>query len=83
MVKSKPTIFKLLLSIAYLFACCLVFFSLALIAVKFIISHEIVIERSDIKRVVVVSAIAGTAAAVRSWLFAILDQRKERGKPSE
>ena len=83
MIKSKPTIFTLLLSIVYLFVCCLVFFSLALIAIKFIINHEVVIERSDIKRVVVVSAIAGTAAAVRSWLFAVLDERKERRKPSE
>lgn len=83
MIKSKLTIFTLLLSIVYLFVCCLAFFSLALIAIKFIIHHEVVIERSDIKRVVVVSAIAGAAAAVRSWLFAKLDERKERRKPSE
>jgi hypothetical protein len=60
-----------------------VFFSLALIAVKFIISHEVVIERSDIKRVAVVSAIAAIAAAVRSWIYAILDERKMRRKPPE
>jgi len=83
MTKNKPTIFRLLFSIAYLFVCCLVFFSLALIAVKFIISHEVVIERSDIKRVAVVSAIAAIAAAVRSWIYAILDERKMRRKPPE
>jgi hypothetical protein len=56
-------------------------FSLALIVVKFIISHDVVFDRSDIKQVVVVSAIAATAAGVRSWLYALLDERKIRKKP--
>ncbi|AZV03784.1 MULTISPECIES: hypothetical protein [Enterobacter] len=83
MTKNKPTIARLLFSIAYLFVCCLVFFSLALIVVKFIISHEVVFDRPEIKRVVVVSAIAAIAAAVRSWLYALLDERKIRRKPPE
>ena len=83
MTKNKPTIARLLFSIAYLFVCCLVFFSLALIVVKFIISHEVVFDRPEIKRVVVVSAIAAIAAAVRSWLYALLDERKIRRKPQE
>jgi hypothetical protein len=37
------------------------FFSLALIIVKLIISHEVDIEQSDIKHVLVASVIAGTA----------------------
>ena len=83
MTKNKPTIARLLFSIAYLFVCCLVFFSLALIVVKFIINHEVVFDRPEIKRVVVVSAIAAIAAAVRSWLYALLDERKIRRKPPE
>ncbi|MEB7501800.1 hypothetical protein NGC23_16605 [Leclercia pneumoniae] len=83
MIKNKPTIGRLLLAIVYLFICCLIFFSLALIAIKFIIHHEVVIERADIKQVAVVSAIAATAAAFRSWLFALLDERKMRKKPPE
>ena len=83
MTKNKPTIARLLFSIAYLFVCCLVFFSLALIVVKFIISPEVVFDRPEIKRVVVVSAIAAIAAAVRSWLYALLDERKIRRKPPE
>lgn len=83
MTKNKPTIARLLFSIAYRFVCCLAFFSLALIVVKFIISHDVVFDRSDIKQVVVVSAIAATAAGVRSWLYALLDERKIRKKPPE
>ncbi|WP_261308007.1 hypothetical protein [Enterobacter roggenkampii] len=83
MTKNKPTLARLLFSIAYLFVCCLAFFSLALIVVKFIISHEVVFDRPEIKRVVVVSAIAAIAAAVRSWLYALLDERKIRRKPPE
>lgn len=73
----KPELF------VYLFICCLIFFSLGLIAIKFILHHEVVIERADIKQVAVVSAIAATAAAFRSWLFALLDERKRRKKPPE
>ncbi len=83
MTKNKPTIGRLLFSIAYLFVCCMVFFSLALIFVKFIISHEVVFDRLDMIQVATVSAVAGTAAAVRSWLYAILDERKMRRKSSE
>jgi cytochrome bd-type quinol oxidase subunit 1 len=83
MTKNKPTLARLFFSIAYLFVCCLAFFFLALIVVKFIISHDVVFDRSDIKQIVVVSAIAATAAGVRSWLYALLDERKIRKKPPE
>lgn len=79
--KNKPTVGLLLLSIAYMVFCCLIFFSVALIIVKLIISHKVNIEQSDIEHVLVASVIAGTAAAFRSWLFAKLDERKARKSP--
>ncbi|MGV3347106.1 hypothetical protein ACGVWS_15775 [Enterobacteriaceae bacterium LUAb1] len=79
--KNKPTVGLLILSIAYMVFCCLIFFFLALVTVKFIISHNVSIERSDIEHVLVASVIAGTAAALRSWLFAKLDERKARKSP--
>jgi len=53
--------------------CCLIFFSLALVL---IISQKLNINPQDIERVIVVSIIAGTAAALRSWIFAKIDERK-------
>ena len=79
--KNNTTVALLFLSIAYMVFCCLIFFSLALIIVKLIISHEVDIEQSDIKHGLVASVIAGTAAAFRSWLFAKLDERKARKSP--
>lgn len=79
--KNNPTVSLLLLSMAYMVFCCLIFFSLALIIVKLIISHELNIEQSDIEHVLVASVIAGTAAAFRSWIFAKLDERKTRKSP--
>lgn len=76
--KNKPTIWLLLISIVYMVFCCLVFFSLALIAVQLIISHRIAVEQSDVKYILIASIIAGTAAAFRSWLFAKIDERKAR-----
>lgn len=79
--KNKATVGLLFLSIAYMVFCCAIFFSLALIIVKFAISHEVNIKPSDIKHVLVASVIAGTAAALRSWFFAKLDERKARKLP--
>ena len=53
--------------------CCLIFFSLALVL---IISQKLNINPQDIERVIVVSIIAGTVAALRSWIFAKIDERK-------
>lgn len=79
--KNKPTIFLLLISIVYMIFCCLFFFSLALIVVQLVISHEISVKQSDVKYVLAASVIAGTAAAFRSWLFAKIDERKARKLP--
>jgi cytochrome bd-type quinol oxidase subunit 1 len=79
--KNKVTVGLLFLSIAYMFSCCLIFFSFALITVKLVISHEVNIKQSDIEHVLVASAIAGIAAAFRSWLFAKIDERKTRKPP--
>lgn len=76
--KNKPTVGLLFLSIAYMVGCCLIFFSLALIVVKLIISHDVSIEQSDIQHVLVASVIAGTAAALRSWIFAKIAEHKVR-----
>lgn len=77
-VKNKLSIGKLLLSIAYVFLCCLVFFSLSSIAVGIIINHRIEISYKDIKYIVVASAIAGVAAGLRSWIFAKIDECKNK-----
>lgn len=79
--KNKVTVGLLFLIIAYMFSCCLIFFSFALITVKLVISHEVNIKQSDIEYVLVASAIAGIAAAFRSWLFAKIDERKTRKPP--
>jgi cytochrome bd-type quinol oxidase subunit 1 len=79
--KNKATVGLLFLSIAYMVLCCVIFFSLTLIIVKFAISHEVNIKQSDIRHVLVVSVFAGTAAALRAWLFAKLDERKARKSP--
>ncbi len=79
--KNKLTAGLLLLSITYMVFCCLIFFSLALIAVKFIIHHEVSIRQSDMKHVLVASIIAGTASAFGAWLFAKIDERKARKSP--
>ncbi|NIF47135.1 MULTISPECIES: hypothetical protein [Enterobacteriaceae] len=79
--KNKATVGLLFLSIAYMVFCCVIFFSVALIIVKFVISHEVDIKQSDIKHVLVASIIAGTATAFRSWIFAKLDERKARKVP--
>ncbi|RLM18115.1 hypothetical protein BIY29_18665 [Brenneria alni] len=78
---NKPTVGLLFLSIAYMVFWCLIFFSLALVTVKFIISHKVIIEQADIKHVLVASVIAGTAAALRSWILAKIDERKARRPP--
>ncbi|MCL2895865.1 hypothetical protein [Brenneria tiliae] len=81
---NKPTVGLLFLSIAYMVFCCLIFFSLALVTVKFVISHKVSIEQADIKHVLVTSVIAGTAAALRSWVLAKIDECKaRRGDPSD
>jgi len=79
--KNKATVGLLFLSIAYMVFCCLIFFSLALITVKFVISHELNIKQSDFEHVLVASIIAGTAAAFRSWLFIKLDEREAQKSP--
>ncbi|UWS30016.1 hypothetical protein [Erwinia pyrifoliae] len=79
--KNSPTIGLLFMSIAYMVFCCLIFFSLALITVQLIINHNVNIEQSDIKHILVASAIAGIAGALRSWIFAKIDERKARTRP--
>lgn len=79
--KNSPTIGLLFLSIAYMIFCCLIFFSLALVTIKFMINHNVNIGKSDIRDVLVASVIAGTAAALRSWVFAKIDERKARKLP--
>lgn len=76
--KNKPTVGLLILSISYMVFCCLIFFSLAQVMVELIMTDKVSFERSDIEHVVVVSVIAGTAAALRSWIFAKIDERKAR-----
>lgn len=76
--KNKVTIWLLFLSIAYMVLCCLLFFSLAMVVINFVISHKIELSSSDIKQTIAVSVIAGTAAALRSWIFAKIDERKAR-----
>ncbi|WP_225088001.1 hypothetical protein U1R68_11110 [Pectobacterium colocasium] len=76
--KNKPTVILLFLSITYMVFCCLIFFSLALVTAKFVINHNVSIEQSDLKHILVTSVIAGTAAAFRSWIFAKIDERKAR-----
>lgn len=52
--------------------------------VELIMSHKVSFERSDIEHVVVVSVIAGTAAALRSWIFAKIDERNaQKSHPSD
>ncbi|EEW8132012.1 hypothetical protein E7V28_25765 [Escherichia coli] len=80
--KNKATVGLLLLSIMYMIFCCLIFFSLTLIVVKFVISHEVNIKQSDLENILVASVIVGTAAAFRSWIFTKLDERKTRKTPS-
>lgn len=75
-IKNKATFGLLLISTVYMIFCCLVFFSLALVLVELIISQKLNINPQDIERVIVVSVIAGTAAALRSWIFAKIDERK-------
>lgn len=75
---NKPTVGLLFLSIAYMIFCCFIFFSLALVTIKFIVSHKVIIEHAEIKHVLVASVIAGTAAALRSWVFAKIDEHKAR-----
>jgi cytochrome bd-type quinol oxidase subunit 1 len=79
--KNKLTVGLLILSIMYMVFCCLIFFSLALMAVKFIIHHAVSIRQSDVEHVLVASVIAGTASAFGSWLFAKIDERKARKSP--
>ncbi|MCX0020858.1 hypothetical protein, partial [Escherichia coli] len=66
--KNKATVGLLLLSIMYMIFCCLIFFFLTLIVVKFVISHEVNIKQSDLENILVASVIVGTAAAFRSWI---------------
>lgn len=79
--KNSPTIGLLFLSIAYMVFCCLIFFSLALVAINFLINNRAHLEQSEIKHILVASTIAGTAAALRSWCFAKIDERKARESP--
>ena len=79
--KNNITIKLLFLSIAYMTFCCLIFFSLALVTVKFIINHKVNIMPSDIKHVLVTSIIAGVASGLGPWFFAKLDERKARKSP--
>ncbi len=79
--KNSPTLALLFLSIAYMVFCCLIFFSLALITVKLIVSHNMHIEQSEIKKILVASTIAGTAATLKSWVFAKINERKARKYP--
>jgi len=80
--KNKPTLGLLFFSIIYMVLCCLFFFSVALVTVKLIISHEVNIDRSDINHVLAVSLIAGVATAFRAWVFAKIDERKARKSSS-
>jgi len=79
--RNKPTIWLLFISIVYMFFCCLIFFSLALIAVQLVISHRVDVEQADVKYILIASIIAGSATALRSWLFAKIDERKARKSP--
>lgn len=77
-IKNSPTVGLLFLSIAYITLCCLVFFSLALIGIKLVISHEVSISRTNIEHVLVASVIAGVASGSGAWIFAKIDEHKAR-----
>ncbi|RRZ86350.1 hypothetical protein EGK14_21120 [Erwinia sp. 198] len=79
--KNKPTIILLFLSIVYMVFCCLIFFSLAMIIIQLLINHKLSIDQSDTEHVLAASIIAGTAAALRAWIFAKIDEKKARKSP--
>jgi len=79
--KNKITIRLLFLGILYLFVCCVFFFSVALVLIKLVVHHHILIDKADVENVLMVSLIASVAAGSGSWLFAKIDEheKKKRG----
>ena len=78
--KNKLSIKLLFLGILYLFICCIFFFSIALIGIKFVVHHLILIDKSDVENVLMVSLIAAVAAGSGSWLFAKIDEHQKNKK---
>lgn len=78
--KNKLTIKLLFLGILYLFICCVFFLSIALIGIKFVVHHRILIDKSDVENVLMVSLIAAVAVGSGSWLFAKIDEHQKNKK---
>jgi len=80
-VKKKPIIMLLILSILYGTA---FFFCIGLIlrlAINFIYLRSISLDIQDILKTGVISFIAGVAGGLGSWIFAKIDERKDRKPP--
>lgn len=82
-MKSKITFFKLILSAIYGIAC---FFILGIViryAITYMYTKSFSIDYDDIYKTFIMSCIAGGGAAIGSWIFAKIDERKNKSPPPQ
>ncbi|AJZ92071.1 hypothetical protein VW41_23150 [Klebsiella michiganensis] len=71
----------LLLSIVYLIIYCFIFFFIASVIIDLIFDGKVNLTREVMIDIIVVSAIAGTAGGMGSWIFAKIDECKAKKVP--
>lgn len=79
--KPKISLKMLFFSVSYLVVCCFIFFFIVSIIIDLLFDGEVIFIKKATLDILVVSAIAGTAGGVGSWVFAKIDEYKARKKP--
>ncbi|MFE8048277.1 hypothetical protein [Brenneria goodwinii] len=78
MKRNKPTFALLFLSIIYITICCFVFLLIADVLIDLFFSGQINISTVVLKKIVIISLIAGVAVGIGGYLFSKIDERKAR-----
>ncbi len=80
-MKSIIILSKLILSVIYGIACFFILGIAIRYAITYMYTKSFSIDYDDIYKTFIMSCIAGFAAAIGSWIFAKIDERKNKSPP--
>lgn len=80
-MSKRPSVFLLLLTIIYCWLIFLLIGSVVLFIVNLWEGSGLYFSEKQLKAAIVLSGVAGCGAGLRSWIFALMDERKSRKNP--
>ncbi len=81
MRNNKSNLALLFLSILYMTACCFIFLLLSDLAIDLLLSGKVTFNIDTLKKITVISFIAGTSIGTGGYILSKIDERKARKSP--